>query len=132
MFSQIFILFIYLFIYLFRSIIICLIDLKKSGWCGDDREEKDFLPRQQDKNFLNLIRYKKRNWENNNFFIIIYFFLLGSVDLPDFSDLPNSDLLGFEKMSFWSTKEERKKWENDFVTAFVGNILMVKASLLTI
>lgn len=121
-----------LFIYLFRSIIICLIDLKKSGWCGDDREEKDFLPRQQDKNFLNLIKYKKRNWENNNFFIIIYFFLLGSVDLPDFSDLPNSDLLGFEKMSFWSTKEERKKWENDFVTTFVGNILMVKASLLTI
>ncbi|CAH3163087.1 unnamed protein product, partial [Porites evermanni] len=36
----------------------------------------------------------------------------------------SNDLLGFEKMSFWSTKEERKKWENDFVTAFVGNILM--------
>ena len=45
-------------------------------------------------------------------------FLIGSLE-------PESALLGFEKISFWSTKEQRRKWENDFVTIFVKKILMV-------
>ena len=45
-------------------------------------------------------------------------FLIGSLE-------PESGLLGFEKISFWSTKEQRRKWENDFVTIFVRKILMV-------
>ena len=43
---------------------------------------------------------------------------------------PDSDRLSFEEMSYWSTKEERRKWENDFVTAFARKVLMVKASLI--
>lgn len=45
-------------------------------------------------------------------------FLIGSLE-------PESGLLGLEKISFWSTKEQRRKWENDFVTIFVRKILMV-------
>ena len=45
-------------------------------------------------------------------------FLIGSLE-------PESGLLGFEKISFWSTKEQRRKWESDFVTIFVRKILMV-------
>lgn len=45
-------------------------------------------------------------------------FLIGSLE-------PESGLLGLEKISFCSTKEQRRKWENDFVTIFVRKILMV-------
>ena len=45
-------------------------------------------------------------------------FLIGSLE-------PESGLLGFEKISFWSTKEQRRNWENDFVAIFVKKILMV-------
>ena len=48
----------------------------------------------------------------------VFSFLKGSLE-------PECDLLGFEKISFWSTKEQRRKWENDFVTIFVRKILMV-------
>lgn len=49
---------------------------------------------------------------------IFFPFLIGSLE-------PESGLLGLEKISFWSTKEQRRKWENDFVTIFVRKILMV-------
>lgn len=50
-------------------------------------------------------------------------FLIGSLE-------PESGLLGLEKISFWSTKEQRRKWENDFVTIFVRKILMVNGFFL--